>query len=533
MSQGVLIAGPKIKFKCGCAFDKLDFDKVPLDCPATWDLICSGFTRGIFQLEGSLGKRFAKELKPRNINELSDLVSLIRPGCLEAEFREDPEKPGKWWSITSTYIKVKDGDVEAEYVHPVLEPIFRETYSVPVYQEQIMRICTDFAGFSLQEADKTRKAVGKKNEEVMKAVKAKFVEGAAKMGHPVELSETVFGWIDKFSGYGFNKSHAVSYAMIGYQTAYAKRHFPLQYFKAMLTHSEDKQDALDEVQALVHEAKLFDIKINPPCLKICNADFAVQDKNSIAFGLGHIKGVGKSSLSSIKKIAKMSSVNEIFEKSFKKGLKVKRNVMEALIKSGAMDYLGEDRLELIVKYKILCGLTDRERDSVFNQFIKEAFEPGDMMSAFNLLANSKVPRGATRKQKVKDLIADFKKELRGNTKRISIGYEKFFLGIPLSGSVVELHNNPYINIKCRQLNKLADGVQGCLGVVIDKVKKIKDKNLNEMCFLTVSDDTYLVEAVVFSSVYKNFSWIIEEGKPVLLTGKKSKGSFLVRKIEHL
>lgn len=517
-----------MKFKCGCEFDKLDFDKVPLDCEATWDLICSGYTRGIFQLEGNLGKRFSKEIKPRNIEELSDLVSLIRPGCLEAEYREDPEKPGKMWSITTTYIKVKDKIVEPEYAHPVLEPIFSPTYSVPVYQEQIMRICTDFAGFTLQEADKTRKAVGKKIEKLMEEVKEKFIKGAIKQGHSKELSETIFGWINKFSSYGFNKSHGVSYAMIGYQTAYAKRHFPLQYFKAMLTHSEDKQDALDEVQALVHEAKLFDIKINPPCLKLCNPNFDIQDDNNIAFGLGHIKGVGKSSIAAIKKIAKINSTNDIFKKSFTKGSKVKRNVMEALIKSGALDYFGEDRLQLIVKYKILCGLTDRERDVVFKEFVKDG-----LFEAFKLLKDSKVPRGAARKQKVKDLIVDCKKELHGNTKRTSIGYEKFYLGIPLSGSLVELSNNPWVNIKCRQLNKLRDGVQGCLGVVIDKIKKIKDKNHNEMCFLTVSDDTYLIDAVVFSSVYKHYSWIIEEGKPVLLTGKKSKDSFLVRKIEHL
>ena len=206
-----------------------------------------------------------------------------------------------------------------------------------------------------------------------------------------------------------------------------------------------------------------------------------------------------------------------------------------LIKSGAIDYFGEDRLQLIVKYKILCGLTDRERNAVFDEFLdKQALvQDTALFNAFNELKASKVSRGDTRKQKVKDLIYEAKKDLRGNTKRTSIGYEKFYLGIPLSGSLVEIHNNPWVNIKCRTLNKLRDGTNGCLGVVIDKVKKIKDKNHNEMCFLTVSDDTYLVDAVVFSSVYKNYSWIIEEGKPVLLTGKKSKDSFLVRKIEHL
>ena len=138
---------------------KLDFRKIPLDDKATWDLIGTGYTKGIFQLEGNLGKRYAREIKPRNMNELSDLISLIRPGCLEAEFREKDNEPGKFSSITHTYIKVKNGEWKPEYIHPVLEDIFKDTNSVPIYQEQIMRICTDFAGFNLQEADVARKCL--------------------------------------------------------------------------------------------------------------------------------------------------------------------------------------------------------------------------------------------------------------------------------------------------------------------------------------------------------------------------------------
>lgn len=520
----------KFSFTCGCKFDKLDFDKIPLDCPATWDLISSGLTKGIFQLEGQLGKRYAKELKPRNIEELSDLVSLIRPGCLEAEYREDPENPGKMWSITTTYQKVKDKVVEPEYIHEVLKPIFEPTYSVPVYQEQIMRICTDFAGFTLQEADKTRKAVGKKKKDVMEKVKIKFIDGAKKMGHDKELAETVFGWIDKFSGYGFNKSHGVSYAMIGYQTAYAKRHFPLHYFKSMLTHSEDKQDSLEEIQLMVYEAKRFGIAVNPPCLKLCNEDFAIQDDNNIAFGLGHIKGIGSSSIRAIKKVAKCDKIDGLLKKSFTKGSKVKKNVMEALIKSGAMDYLGENRHNILVKYKILSELTEREQKAVFDEFLPKS---SGLFGAFDLLCQSKVPN-KTRKQKIIDMVHERKKNLGGDSKRRSIAFEKFYLGIPLSGNEIELYNNPRAGIKCNHFHRLPNGTDCTMGVIIEKVKEKKDKRGRWMCFLVVSDDTYLLDGiVVFASVYDKVSWIIEEGKPVLLTGKKDNESFLVRKIEHL
>lgn len=519
-----------MKFKCGCEFDKLDFDNIDLECSATWDLISSGYTKGVFQLEKNLGKRFSKEVAPSSISELSDLLSLIRPGCLEAPFREDPEKPGKFLSIISSYIKVKDGDLEAEYIDPVLEPIFSSTQGVPVYQEQIMRICTDFAGFNLQEADKARKAVGKKKKDVMEKVKKDFIKGALALGHKKDLAETVFSWIDKFSGYGFNKSHGVSYAMIAYQTAYAKRHFPIQFFKAMLTNSEGKQDSLEEIQELVHEAKLFDIKISPPCLRLKNADFALLDEKTIAFGLGHIKGVGKSAISSIKKAADCKSEDEFIKRAFAKGSKIKKNVVEALIKSGALDYLTKNRVEMLVKFRVLNDLTERERNFIF-KYVEN--NTNDILGSLQPLLDSKVPN-VRRKEKIKEQLSGAFHDLDGNPKKMAMAFEKFYLGIPLSGSEVDLHYNPQVSIKCRNFTRLSSGTTGKLGVVIERVKEIKDKNGNRMCFLTVSDDTYMIDSVVvFSSYYKHSSWIIEEGKPVLISGKKDKESFIARKIQHL
>jgi DNA polymerase-3 subunit alpha len=539
MNHDALNVGEKMttathEFKCGCKIDKLDFDKINQDCPATWDLINSGFTRGIFQLEGSLGKKYSKELKPRNIDELSDVISLIRPGCLEAKFREKEDKPGKYWSITDTYAEVKNGRLEPTYPHPVLEPIFAPTCSVPVYQEQIMRICTDFAGFSLEDADKMRKAVGKKKKELMESLKAQFVEGALVKGHDKEGAEQVFGWISDFSGYGFNKSHGVSYAYIGYQTAYAKRHFPLEYFKAKLTHSEDKQDTKDEVKALVHEARLFDIEVKPPCLKLLNLNFAIQDKNTIAFGLVHIKGIGKTSVASLRRIAKFAKPDELLIKSFTKGSKVKKNVMEALIKSGALDYLGVNRVDLLVRYKILSGLTERELRILTENFF--ALADNKVVAAIKLMIKSDEKGKKMTKPriaKVSELVAEVSRDLEGNKVRACIGYEKHYLGIPITGNELQLYNSPRAGLRCRDMHRLRDGTEGAIAVVIEKVKVIKDKNKNQMCFMTVSDDTYMMECVVFSSTYKNYSWIIGEGKAVLLLGKKDGDSFIVRKIEHL
>jgi len=509
---------------------KLDFNKIPLDDKKTWDLICTGYTKGIFQLEGNLGKRYAKEIKPQNIEELSDVVSLIRPGCLEAEFREKPDKPGEFSSITNTYIKVKNGTWKPEYIHPVLEDIFKETNSVPVYQEQIMRICTDFAGFTLKEADVARKAVGKKKKDVMAEVKIKFLEGAAARGHDPEIAATIFSWIEKFSGYGFNKSHGVSYAMIGYQTAYGKAHYPLEFFKAMLANSDGKQDSLEEVMELVHEARLFNIKIAPPCLKNLNHDFDIVDNKTIAFGLGHIKGVGKSALKTLKKIAKATTKEEFLNLIFGENTKVNKGVVIALIKSGALDYVTKDRVGLLSWYLILGSLTARERAFIFEQ-LKRPQIP--LQEAFDLLMSSKIPN-KSRKPRIMTALVEINRDLGGTPKKMCIAWEKFYLGIPLSGSLVDLYYNPRVNIQLKNMGRLNNKTDGAIGVVIEKIRKIKDKNHNEMCFLTVSDATYMIDSVVvFSSIYNKNGWIIEEGKPVLITGKKDRDSFLVRTIDHL
>lgn len=560
-----------MKFSCGCEYEKLDFENlnIPLDCPQTWDFVGSGLTKGVFQLEKSLGKRYTKEIKPRSIEELGDVISLIRPGCLEAEFRENEKNPGKFFSITDTYIKTKNGEITPEYLDQSLEPIFKNTFGVPVYQEQLMRICSDYAGFTLKEADDTRKAVGKKLKDKMAQIEAKFISGAQKLGHDEKTAKIIFGWIDKFSGYGFNKSHAVCYALIGYLTAYSKVHFPLEFFKAMLTNSEGKQDSLEEIQELVNEAKLFNITVRPPNLALMNEDFAIQDEKTIAFGLAHIKGVGASSISSLKKVATVKTAREFLIASYpekdkqakltkkqKEALenienieqdsveadrlseafvkesksKLNKTVCEALIKSAALDHLTTNRVKLLECYRILGALTERERSLFIKDFYKEGIKFDDALTSF---LTSKVP-SKTRGPKIAEEVQTIRKDLKGNPKKMAIAWEKFYLGVPLTGSLVELYYNPRVDTKLRNLLRLRSGHVGSVGVVIESAKKFKDKNGNWMAFLTVSDETYISESfVVFSKQFMDNGWIIEEGKPVLISGRKDKDSFIVNKIEHL
>jgi len=513
---------------------KLDFSRIPLDDKKTWDLICSGLTKGVFQLEKTLGKRYCQEIKPRSINELSDVISLIRPGCLVGDFREKPDEPGEFSSITATYIKIKNGDWAPEYIHECLEPILRETHSVPIYQEQIMNICTEFAGFTLKEADVMRKAVGKKIKSLMESLKQKFIDGGVANGHKEAVGETIFGWIEAFSDYGFNKAHAVSYADIGYKTAYAKAHYPLNFFKAMLENSSGKQDSMDEIQELVHEARLFNLEVRPPELQLANVDFGVTKDGAITFGLAHIKGVGRGAIDSISSISKVTKDTISFlshalgEEG--KATKLKSNVAEALIKSGSLDYLGYKRIKLLAEYKLLSILTDRERKFVFSQIEQTSCT---VKQAYLDLLDSKIPN-KSRRPRIIEAVDDMNRSLAGTPKKMCIAFEKFLLGIPLSGSIVELYYNERVDIKCRDLHRLKEGAKGNIGVVIDKIREIKDKNGNRMAFLTVSDETYMLDSVVvFASTYNNTAWILEEGRPVIIGGKKNKNSFIANKIDHL
>jgi DNA polymerase-3 subunit alpha len=514
-----------VKFNCGCSFDKFDWDKVNLDCPATYDMIGEGLTKGVFQLEASLGKKWSKLIKPRSIRELSDVISLIRPGCLNAEYRE--LENGKKLSIIDTYLAIREGRLAPEYPHPSLEPIFKDSYGVPIYQEQMMRICSDYAGFSLREADDARKAVGKKLPEVMAKVKLKFISSAAAIGRDVAVTEEIFSWIDKFSEYLFNLSHGIEYAILSYRTAYAKLHFPTSFFKAALEHSDAKIDQMDEIKQLVNEAKLFNIKVVPPDIKRQNTSFAVLPGKTLAFGLATIKGIGDSAMGSLKSLADANTQEDFIKIVMDKSNGIKANVAESLIKSGATDCLGGSRIELLRKFKFLRELTKREQDHVLKT-------PADNVHVmYASIMESKVPSKA-RRPKIEEAFAEVIKELDGNDKKMKLGYEKFYLGMALSGSETDMYRNPKVDTTCRDFLRVKSGDRVSMGVLIDKVREIKDKNGNYMCFLNVSDSSYGFEgAVVFASAYIKFAWIIEEGRVVLLSGKKKDSSLLVDFIEHL
>lgn len=379
--------------KCEVEKGKFNINDIPLDCPATWRLLSDGHTVGVFQLEKNLGQDWSKRVKPNSIEELAALISLIRPGPLEA-------------GLSNDYIDIKFGKKKITYLHPSLKPILESTYGQMVYQEQSLRIATDIAGFNPIEADTLRSAIGKKLPEKMASLKDKFVTGCKKHSNiDCDVAKEIFGWIEKCQRYSFNKSHAVSYALIAYQTAWLKCHFPHEFFTSYLTYSQYKGDPKEEIYKLVQDARLFGIDIFPPDIRRGNIHFQMTEEpqKGVTFGLAHIRGVGTSA------IEKIVSTDQHDTKSLKTWADFlaavpdfHRNVGIALIKAGACDCYAMERSEMVRELEIILGttthdvtgkkvevkgLTNKEKIYFFKQLQQ------GMMSAQEILAQMAQPPG--------------------------------------------------------------------------------------------------------------------------------------------
>ncbi|MBV8721737.1 MAG: DNA polymerase III subunit alpha, partial [Candidatus Eremiobacteraeota bacterium] len=306
-----------------------DLANVPIDDPKTYDMLGRGETMGVFQLESEGMKRVCAELRPSRFEDIIALVALYRPGPME---------------LIPQYISSKHGRTKPKYLHPKLERILSETYGIACYQEQVMQMARDIAGFSMGEADELRKVMGKKQKEKIPIYRDKFVKGAMQTsGVDAKLAEKLFAFIEPFAGYGFNKSHAAAYGWIAYQTAYLKANHPLPYLSALMTSVKDKTDKLVEY---VEEAKKIGIEVLPPDVNESLTDFAAID-GRIRFGLAAVKGAGEAAVESIIGAREAGGrFSDLFDLAKRVDAKhVNRRVFEALIKCGALDALPGNRAQ--------------------------------------------------------------------------------------------------------------------------------------------------------------------------------------------
>src|SRR3954470_17510641 len=306
----------------------LDLEEIPLDDPETFRIFSEGRTSGIFQFESRGMTDLLRRVKPTRFDELAALNALYRPGAM---------------TLIDEYIQRKQGK-KFSYLAPEMQPILEETYGIMVYQEQVMLIGVEVAGFTMAEADTLRKAMGKKKADVMAKMKAKFVDGAAGRGMPREKAAGLWDNIEPFAGYGFNKSHSVAYANLAYKTAYLKAHYPVAFMAAMLNSELSSSDAIAKYMA---ECRNMGIAILPPDLNESNYPFTVVG-NTIRFGLGGVKGVGEGAIEEVLKarsrVGRFKSLGHFAEEV--ESRLTNRKVFECLIKAGAFDFMGVHRAAL-------------------------------------------------------------------------------------------------------------------------------------------------------------------------------------------
>jgi DNA polymerase-3 subunit alpha len=317
-----------IKETCG---QQIDVDHLPLDDKAVYDLLSSGNTIGVFQLESSGMRRLLTELKPNWFEDIIAVNALYRPGPLGSGMIDD-------------FINCKHGKQPIEYLHPMLKDILEETYGVMLYQEQVMRVASKLADFTMGEADELRRAMGKKKPEVLKAQRQKFINGASRHDIDESVAGRIFDLMESFAGYGFNKSHAAAYAMISFQTAYLKAHFPVEYMCAFLTSVIDHQD---RVVFYLKECQRMGISILPPDINESFENFTVTGGN-IRFGLGAIKNVGLNAVKCIVEARKNGNFKSILDFCQRvDGSVINRRALENLIMAGCFDTLGITRKEAL------------------------------------------------------------------------------------------------------------------------------------------------------------------------------------------
>ncbi|MEN8134413.1 MAG: DNA polymerase III subunit alpha [Thermodesulfobacteriota bacterium] len=465
---------------------RLDISNIPLDDAKTYNLLCRGDALGVFQLESSGMRKLLTDMCPEVFSDLIALVALYRPGPLES-------------GMVSDFVETKHGRMVAKYPLPQLEPILKETYGVIVYQEQVMKIANVLAKYSLGDADMLRRAMGKKKPEVMAAEKEKFMTGCAGNNVPADKAEYIFDLMAKFAGYGFNKSHSAAYALIAYQTAYLKAHYPSQFMAALLSCDMNNTD---KVVLYINECQEHDIEVLPPDINESNSDFAVIDER-IRFGLAAVKNVGGSALDSVieerqhggpyKSLADFC--NRIDSR------RVNRRVIESLIKAGAFDSLGAKRSQL---FAILDTAMEQaqaaQRDKLSGQ-----------KSLFGVLPETEAAKSI--EIKLPDMPEWSEKD--------KLAAEKETVGFYLTGHPLDSHRRELQMVTTSTLTGLGELHNQAVrvGGLLKTRKNIISKKGDRMAFLTLEDISGVAEIVVFPKVYQDCANLLDEDVPLIIQGK--------------
>ncbi len=459
----------------------IDIDKISLDDPAVFKLFRDGETTGLFQFESAGMRRYLKELKPTELEDLIAMVALYRPGPME---------------LIPSYIARKNGREPITYIHPRLEDALKNTYGIGIYQEQMMRIARDVAGYTLAEADTLRKAIGKKIKSLLDEQSDKLIAGMTKNGIVEATAKAIWELFPPFARYGFNRSHAAAYALVAYQTGYLKAHYPAD-FMASLLNAESKN--IERIALLVSESKSLGINILPPSINESNHGFTVVSESEIRFGLATIKNVGHNTVEAIMmeraRAGRFESLEDMLNR-LRPG-DINKKSLEALVKSGTMD-------DIVERAQVLKHI---EEVLAYN---REASKIREQNQSSLFSASSTDTAGALRLPTVEPAAP-----------KDRLQWEKELLGLYVSGHPLEhlRKKMPASNVSITDIKSFRSGVAVKTAGIISNVKKILTKKGDTMAFMRLEDFHDAIEAVVFPRALQKFESLLAEEKCISIRGK--------------
>lgn len=489
--RNLTIIEESLKFIKANRNETVDLNSVDLEDPKTYALLSEGETTGIFQLESAGMRRYVKELKPTTIFDLQAMVALYRPGPM---------------AIIPEFIKRKHNPALITYPDPRLEEILKQSYGVLTYQDDVLLTAITLAGYTWLDADKFRKAMGKKIPAEMKKQQELFTAGCIKNGLSKKRAEEFFDLIAPFAGYGFNKAHAACYAMIAFRTAYLKANYPVEFMTALLT-AESRGTSgpakNEKIAQAVLECKRINLKLLPPDINRSKSDFSIENNSEIRFGLSAVKNVGEAAIANILEVRKKGPFTTYEDFCIRVTLStVNKKTMESLIKAGALDAFGNRASLLVALPEIVARINQLRKQKADGQ--KSLFDDDEASAEESIHFRI-------------DEVEDFTEEEKLN-------FEKEFLGIYLT-SHPHMEKLGYLGslgaIPFEEIEEKPDGTRIKLGGILDNVKRIFTKKSNaEMAFLSLMDETgKTVEVVVFPKTFEMAKNMLIKDSVVVIDGK--------------
>ncbi|HEY9034438.1 MAG TPA: DNA polymerase III subunit alpha [Pseudomonadales bacterium] len=478
---------------------EIDIARIDLADSTTFSLLKRAETTAVFQLESRGMKELIKRLQPDSLEDLIALVALFRPGPLDSGMVDD--------FVNRKHGRAQVAYPDPEYQHQLLKPILEPTYGVIVYQEQVMQIAQVLAGYSLGEADLLRRAMGKKKPEEMAKQRDVFRQGAAAQGIDPELAMKIFDLVEKFAGYGFNKSHSAAYALVSYQTAWLKTHYPAQFMAAVL--SSELQNT-DKIVTLIEECRRMGLTICNPDVNIGEYRFTVDADNRIVYGLGAIKGLGEGPVNALIEARAAGLFSDLYDFCRRCDLRrINKRALEALIRSGAFDSLGESRALLLAAVAEAVQAAEQQLQN----------DNAGMVDLFAAADSSAEAGGQGDVYANQRHVAEF-------TRKERLAGEKETLGLFLTGHPIDDYEQELKQMNCRRLMHLQadDAEQQVAGLVIS-LRPVKTRRGDKLMILTLDDRTGRIEVTVFAKLLPEVEHKLKKDTVLFVRGRAEMDEF--------